>query len=129
MSAQEAAFSANKVPARDLAYIVMMLEDEKISGRTAKQLFARKFKGDAQDIKSMIERESLMLEDLPEERYVSIAREIIVQNPVMVAQIKEKGQIGKLAFFIGQMMRRGKGKFVATKAEATLRRLLEVPKQ
>ncbi|KAL8999196.1 MAG: hypothetical protein Q9188_005939 [Gyalolechia gomerana] len=129
LSAQEAAFSANKVPARDLAYIVMMLEDEKISGRTAKQLFARKFNGDAQDVKSMIERENLMMEDLPEERYVSIAREIIVQNPVMVAQIKEKGQIGKLAFFIGQMMRRGRGKFVATKAEATLRRLLEVPKQ
>ncbi|KAL8931977.1 MAG: hypothetical protein Q9216_007004 [Gyalolechia sp. 2 TL-2023] len=129
LSAQEVAFTANKVPARDLAYIVMMLEDGKLSGRIAKQLLARKFNGDAHDVKSIIEREDLMLEDLPEERYVSIARDIIAQNPVMAAQIKEKGQVSKLGFFIGQIMRHGHGKLVATRAEATLRRLLEVPKQ
>lgn len=129
LSTQETAFSANKVQARDLAYIVMMLEDKKISDRTAKQLFARKFNGSSQDVKSMIEQENLILEELPEEQYVSLAREVILQHPAMVVQIKEKGQMGKLGFFVGQIMRQGRGKFVATRAEATLRRLLEVPKQ
>lgn len=129
LTAQETAFSANKVPARDLAYIVMMLEDKKINDRTAKQLFARKFNGDAQDVKTMIERENLGLEDLPEEQYVSVAREILTQHPAMVVQIKEKGQMGKLGFFVGQMMQQGRGKFVATRAAATLRHLLEVPRQ
>lgn len=117
------------MPAKDLAYIVLMLEDDKITGRTAKQLFARKFHGDAEDVKTIIERENLALVEMPDEEYAAMARELINQNPVMTAQIQEKGQTGKLGFFIGQMMRKGEGKVVAKKVETTLKQLLGLPKQ
>ncbi|KAL9601015.1 MAG: hypothetical protein Q9219_002837 [cf. Caloplaca sp. 3 TL-2023] len=129
LSSSQVAFSTNRVPAKDLAYIVLMLEEEKLTGRTAKQLFARKFAGDARDIRIIVEQEDLALKALPEEQYVAMARKLLDQNPVMVAQIKHKGQIGKLGFFIGQMMRSGNGKVVAKRAEATLRQLLELPIQ
>ena len=104
-----------------------MLGEERITGRTAKQLFARKFNGDAQDVKTIIERENLALEQMPEQQYAAMARQLISQNSAMAAQIKDKGQIGKLGFFVGQMMRQGEGKVVAKRAEATLRQLLELP--
>ncbi|KAL8832968.1 MAG: hypothetical protein Q9170_004604 [Blastenia crenularia] len=129
LSTEQEVFSPTKVPAKDLAYIVYMLDKEKITGRTAKQLFARKFKGDAQDAKTIVEQENLVLEDVPEERYVNIAKELLKENPDIAIQIKEKGQTGKLGFFIGHMMRKGGGKLVAKKAEDTLRQLLELPKQ
>ncbi|KAL8684504.1 MAG: hypothetical protein Q9224_006311 [Gallowayella concinna] len=97
---------------------------EEITGRTAKQLLAKKFHGDTRDIETIIKDENLRLVHLPEDEYVAMARELLDSNPVMVAQIKEKGQTGKLGFFVGQMMREGKGNVVALKAEQTLKELL-----
>ncbi|KAL8748386.1 MAG: hypothetical protein Q9184_007343 [Pyrenodesmia sp. 2 TL-2023] len=125
LSARGTIFSPDRVPARDLAYIVMMLESDKITGRTAKQLFARKFDGDEQNIEAIVEGENLQLIPLSDEQYAAMARELLDNSPSMVAQIK-KGQTGKLGFFVGQMMRKGEGKVVAQKAEATLRHLLGI---
>lgn len=126
LSTSRKPFSPTMVPTQDLAYIVKMLEVDKITGRTAKQLFARKFDGDERNVESMIEQENLLLVQLSEEQYEVMARELLDSNPVIVAQIK-KGHTGKLGFFVGQMMRKGEGKVVAQKAEATLRRLLGIP--
>ncbi|KAL8900066.1 MAG: hypothetical protein Q9207_005872 [Kuettlingeria erythrocarpa] len=125
LSARETIFSPDKVPARDLAYIIMMLERNKITGRTAKQLFAKKFDGDERDVEAIVNGENLLLVQLSDEQYQAMARELLDSNSSMVAQIKQ-GQTGKLGFFVGQMMRKGEGKVVALKAEATLRRLLGI---
>ncbi|KAL8771675.1 MAG: hypothetical protein Q9209_002866 [Squamulea sp. 1 TL-2023] len=124
LSASEATFSAGRVPAEDLAYIILMLDMERITGRTAKQLLAKVFHGDARGVETIIKEENLQLVHLSEEDYVTMARKILDDNPVMVAQIKEKGQLGKFGFFMGQMMRKGEGKVVAQRAESTLKRLL-----
>lgn len=129
LSSSETAFSADRVPSKDLAFIILMLVMERITGRTAKQLLAKKFYGDARDIESVIKEEDLGLEHLSEEAYMSMARELLDGHPAMVLQIKEKGQIGKLGFFMGQMMRKGEGKVVAQRAEATLKKLLGLTNQ
>ncbi|KAL8846040.1 MAG: hypothetical protein Q9221_008835 [Calogaya cf. arnoldii] len=128
LSASGTAFSADRVPAKDLACIILMLNMERITGRTAKQLLAKKFQGDTRETETIIKDENLELVHLPEEEYISMARELLDAHPVMVAQIKDKGQIGKIGFFMGQMMRKGKGKVVAQRAEATLKKLLGLPK-
>lgn len=125
LSARESIFSPDKVPARDLAYIIMMLERDKITGRTAKQVFAEKFDGDERNVEAIIKGENLLLVELSDEQYQAMARELLDSNSPMAAQIKH-GQIGKLGYFVGQMMRKGEGKVVAQKAEATLRHLLEL---
>ncbi|KAL8676187.1 MAG: hypothetical protein Q9186_007271 [Xanthomendoza sp. 1 TL-2023] len=124
LSTSESAFSPDRVSAKDLAHIVLMLDMEEITGRTAKQLLAKKFHGDTRDIETIIKAENLRLVHLPEDEYVAMARELLHSNPVMVAQIKEKGQTGKLGFLVGQMMREGKGNVVALKAKQTLKELL-----
>ncbi|KAI4114975.1 MAG: hypothetical protein LQ338_007928 [Usnochroma carphineum] len=128
LSAGEMAFSPDTLPAGDLAYIIMMLEMGKITGRTAKQLFAKKFNGDNRNVQTIIDQENLLLEPLSDGQYVAMARHLMDSNPAMVAAIK-KGQIGKLGFFIGQMMRKGEGKVVARKAEATLKHLMGISNQ
>ncbi|KAI4231837.1 MAG: hypothetical protein LQ349_005358 [Xanthoria aureola] len=124
LSTSESAFSADRVPAKELAFIILMLSMGRITGRTAKQLLAKKFHGDTREIQTIIRDENLGLVHLSEEEYVSMARELLDGHPAIVAQIKDKGQIGKLGFFMGQMMRRGEGKVVAQRAEATLKKLL-----
>lgn len=128
LSARSIAFSPDRVPSRDLAYIIMMLEGDKITGRTAKQLFARRFDGDARYVKTIIDQENLLLEPLSDKQYTAMAHDLLERHPAVAAAIR-KGQTGKLAFFVGQMMRKGEGKVVARKAEATLRHVLEIPVQ
>ena len=124
LSTSESAFSADRVPAKELAFVILMLSMGRITGRTAKQLLAKKFHGDTREVETIIRDENLGLVHLSEEEYVSMARELLDGHPAMVAQIKDKGQIGKLGFFMGQMMRKGEGKVVAQRAEATLKKLL-----
>ncbi|KAI4148293.1 MAG: hypothetical protein LQ341_001632 [Variospora aurantia] len=128
LSTSETAFSPEIVPARDLAYICLMLEIGKITRLTAKHLFGRKFRGDRRDVKNIIAEENLLLVHLTDEQYAIMALDLINSNPVMAERVK-KGQLGKLQFFIGQMMRKGQGKVMAPKAEAALRQLLEIPQQ
>ncbi|KAL8727324.1 MAG: hypothetical protein Q9181_005747 [Wetmoreana brouardii] len=127
LSTSETAFSPSLVPASDLAYIILTLEMDNITGRTAKQLLAKKFLGDARSIETIIEEENLALVHLSDEEYIAMARDLIHSNPVIVAQIREQRQLGRLGFLMGQMMRKGKGKIVAQKAEDTLRELLGIP--
>ncbi|KAL8806252.1 MAG: hypothetical protein Q9200_005113 [Gallowayella weberi] len=127
LSTSESAFTPEQVSAKDLAYIVLMLDIDEITGRTAKQLLAKKFHGDTRDVKKIIKDENLRLVHLSENDYFAMARELLDSNPIMVAQIK-KGQTGKLGFFVGQMMRKGEGKVVALKAEQTLKELLGLTK-
>ncbi|KAL8708791.1 MAG: hypothetical protein Q9220_006352 [cf. Caloplaca sp. 1 TL-2023] len=126
LSASETIFDPDQVSPGDLALIITMLEVKKITGRTAKQLFAKKFHGDARDIRTIVKDENLTLVNLSKKEYVAMARDLLDSNPAIVLQIKDKGQIGKLKFLVGEMMRKGKGKIVAQKAEATLRQLLDI---
>ena len=104
--------------------ILQNLDRGKITGSTAKRLLAMVFDGDARDVNAIIEQDDLSLQRLSRDEYVAMARALLDEDPKKVEQIREGKQLGKLKFFVGQMMRRGSGKVEAQKAEAVLRELL-----
>ncbi|MCJ1318657.1 hypothetical protein MMC15_003987, partial [Xylographa vitiligo] len=126
LSGSNSTFSSNQVPVPALASIISNLLQGRITGRTAKQLLSMAFNGDTRDVDAIISEENLRLESLSPEEYNVLAQKLLSENPDMVAKIQAKSQVGKLQFFVGQMMRIGRGKVEARKAEGVLRRLLKM---
>ncbi|KAF7596445.1 hypothetical protein BBP40_001752 [Aspergillus hancockii] len=121
-------WDAERVPALSLAQILDQLQRKLITGPTAKQVLAMVFDGDTRSIPELLEEENLLLRPLSREEYVALAEAAISQNPQMVEQIRTKNQLGKLGWFVGQMMRMGeKGRVEAPKADAILRELILRP--
>jgi aspartyl-tRNA(Asn)/glutamyl-tRNA(Gln) amidotransferase subunit B len=114
-----------RVPAQSLAEIIDQLLRKRITGSTAKLVLAMVFDGDQRPVQQLLEEENLILRPLSQEEYVKLAEAAISKNPQMVAQIREKNQLGKLGWFVGQMMRMGeKGRVEAQRAEQVLRELI-----
>lgn len=119
------AWDATIVPARSLADLIDHLQRKLITGPTAKQVLAGIFDGDSRPVPVILEEDSLLLRPLSREEYLALAEAAIAQNPQMVEQIRSKNQLGKLGWFVGQMMRTGeKGRVEAPKAEEILRELI-----
>ncbi|KAL4926290.1 glutamyl-tRNA(Gln) amidotransferase subunit PET112 [Aspergillus undulatus] len=115
-------WDAERITASSLATIIDQLQRKRITGATAKQVLAMVFDGDERPIPQLLEEENLILRPLSQEEYIALAQAAIELNPQMVEQIRSKGQLGKLGWFVGQMMRMGeKGRVEAQKADATLR--------
>ncbi|GAB1211706.1 hypothetical protein ATERTT37_000830 [Aspergillus terreus] len=118
-------WDAQRVPAASLAQLVDQVQRKRITGPTAKQVLAMVFDGDPRSIPQLLEEENLLLRPLSREEYIALAEAAISQNPQMVEQIRSKNQLGKLGWFVGQMMRMGeKGRVEAPKADAILRELI-----
>ncbi|KAJ5103660.1 hypothetical protein N7532_004189 [Penicillium argentinense] len=116
------------VPARSLADLIDHLQRRLITGPTAKQVLAAIFDGDHRPVPQMLEEDQLLLRPLSREQYLALAEAAIAQNPQMVEQIRSKNQLGKIGWFVGQMMRMGeKGRVEAPKAEEILRELILKP--
>jgi aspartyl-tRNA(Asn)/glutamyl-tRNA(Gln) amidotransferase subunit B len=116
------------VPARSLADLIDHLQRKLITGPTAKQVLAAIFDGDHRPVPQMLEEDQLLLRPLSREEYLALAEAAISQNPQMVEQIRSKNQLGKIGWFVGQMMRMGeKGRVEAPKAEEILRELILRP--
>ena len=126
LAKSDLSWDPDRVPAQALAEIVDHLARKKITGTTAKSLLAMVFDGDARAVRQIIEEDNLLLQPLSREEYVALAEDIIRRSPKMAAQIREKGQLGKLGFFVGQMMRLEAGRMEPQKAEETIRELLGV---
>lgn len=117
-------FSPTLVPASKMADILINLHENKITGATAKRLLGMVFDGDKRSIETIIDSEGLALQPMPQEQYVKMAQAFLKENKDKVKQIQEKKQLGKVKWFVGQMVRQGEGKIEAQRAEATLRNLL-----
>ena len=128
LSASDTAFADNKVTPMAMASIISNLIAERITGRTAKQLLSIVFDGEPRDIETIIRDENLEFVRLSHQEYLALAQSLIDENDGRVQQVKQKGQLGKLKWFIGQMMRKAEGKIEADKAEAILRELLGLEK-
>lgn len=118
-SATETEFSADSVYAESLAAIIENLHNGKITGRTAKQLLSTIFRGDdkGRKVDDMIIEDNLLIQQLSEEEYLNMAEAVVQENEEMAEKVRQ-GQKGKLQWFVGQMMRRGK--VDARKAAAAL---------
>ncbi|KAL2865766.1 glutamyl-tRNA(Gln) amidotransferase subunit PET112 [Aspergillus lucknowensis] len=118
-------WDAERVTAQSLAAIIDNLQRKQITGATAKQVLGMLFDGDRRPVAQLLEDENLILRPLSREEYMALAEAAIEQNPQMAEQIRRKNQLGKLGWFVGQMMRTGeKGRVEAQKAEAILRELI-----
>lgn len=104
--------------------ILQNLDEGKITGSTAKKLLAMIFDGDKRDVNTIIEEDDLSLQHLSREEYIMMAQALLDKDPQTVEKIRNGKQLGKLKFFVGQMMRQGSGKVEAQKAEAVLKELL-----
>lgn len=125
LTKEEIEWRPELVPAQTLAEIIDQLQRKRITGPTAKVVFAMVFNGDKRPIPQLLEEENLLLRPLSREEYIALAESAINLNPQMVEQIRSKNQLGKLGWFVGQMMRMGeKGRVEAQKANEVLRELI-----
>lgn len=125
LSKADLPWDATRVPAQSLAEIIDQQQRKRITGPTAKMVVAMVFDGDRRPIAQLVEEENLVLRPLSREEYLALAESAISLNPQMVEQIRSKNQLGKLGWFVGQMMRMGeKGRVEAPKADEILRELI-----
>ena len=106
--------------------ILQNLDEGKITGSTAKRLLAMIFDGDEREVNTIIDQDDLSLQRLSREEYITMAQALLDEDPKKVEQIRKGKQMGKLKFFVGQMMRQGSGRVEAQKAEAVLKELLDL---
>ena len=107
-----------------MASILNHLHHGQITGTTAKQLLSLVFNGDEREVATIIEEESLGLRHLSREEYLAMAQDLIDNNQDKVQQIREKKQLGKFKWFVGQMMRQGEGRVDVRRAEAVLKEII-----
>ncbi len=125
MTTSEIPWSENKVSVEALAEILNHLQRSNITGSTAKQVLKMVFEGDARNVRDIINEEGLAFHPLSDDEYALLAQEVMNRNQDVVQQIREKGQMGKLMFLVGQMMRTGEeGRVEAKRAETFLRQLV-----
>lgn len=73
----------------------------------------------------LIKEENLELKDIPRAEYLRMAQGLIDANQETAEKVR-KGHQGKLMWFVGQMMKDGKGSIEAQRAKEVLEELLAV---
>lgn len=118
---------ADRVPSTSLARIIWYLVSTKINGRSAKQLLELIYNNDPRDIDTIVQEQDMILKQISEDTYFNLARRLVTENPKMVQAIKQKGQKGKIMWFVGQMIRElGQGA-QAEQAKRVLHQILDIP--
>ena len=112
-----------ELPAAGLAQVLRRLLARKITGQTAKKLLAIKARGDKREIDLIIDEGDMSLREVSREDYVAMAKALIEANLDMAQKVR-RGQSGKLMWFVGQMMKQGRGNIEAEKAKFVLEEIL-----
>ncbi|KXT13882.1 hypothetical protein AC579_2641 [Pseudocercospora musae] len=115
----------------ELAHILMNLTNKQITARAAKQLLAafydlpKSLRISRPSVEQVIDVGKLRLRPLSDAEYSLLAAEIMHENREMVDAVVKKGQKGKIMWFVGQMVRRGReGTVEPEKAKQVLEGLL-----
>ena len=122
-SSEKATTKALKCPLI-MARVLEALVRDRITGQSAKRLLLLALESDNDTVETIIKDENLELKKLPRTEYLKMAQDLIDANEEMAEKIR-KGQSGKLMWFVGQMMREGKGNVEPDKAKAVLGELLK----
>ncbi|KAK5119223.1 hypothetical protein LTR85_007837 [Meristemomyces frigidus] len=128
LSSNEISWNNMPITPTELADILINLQNKQITGRVAKQLLNGLLEistSPRPSVDRLIDDGNLRLRPLSEEGYEALATQIMDESPDMVAAVREKGQKGKVMWFVGQMVRRGEeGTVEPEKARQVLERLL-----
>ena len=109
------------VSPKDLAELIGLLEEAKITQAVAKKVFARMFEGGG-GARQIVEAEGLGAQ-VSGDSLEQIAREVIRKNPDNVAKYKS-GSEGVFKFFVGQVMKGTRGQANPQDVNDVLRKLL-----
>ena len=122
-------FTPDLVPSTELAAIVTRVLRNDITGRTAKYLLATIFSTSSQpgrfrSVEQIIQQENLLLRPMALDEYVHLATEVLKGREKIVEDIR-KGEVRKLKFLVGQMIRMGEDVAVEPQeAERVMKALL-----
>jgi aspartyl-tRNA(Asn)/glutamyl-tRNA(Gln) amidotransferase subunit B len=94
------------VSAQQLAKLLLMIEDDTISGKIAKTVFAEMLTSGNDP--NVIVKEKGLIQMSNEDELLTIVREIIAANADQVEQFRE-GKTKVIGFFVGQLMKKTKG--------------------
>jgi aspartyl-tRNA(Asn)/glutamyl-tRNA(Gln) amidotransferase subunit B len=120
-------WSPDKVSSEQLASIIAHLLRKEITGSTAKRLLSMKFDADTRPVEQIIADEDLFLRPLTREEYLRLAQDLVKEKPTMARDIVDKRQLGKIKWFVGQMMARSaEGTVEPATAEAVLKEVLHL---
>ncbi len=111
-----------KIAPKDMAQLVMLIEDQTISGKIAKDVFGDMFVtgNNPQDIV----KEKGLTQISDESVIVEICGKVVEASPEQAAQYKA-GKTGLLGFFVGQVMKQTQGKANPSLVNQQLRKILE----
>lgn len=98
--------SASPVSAEDLGGLIELISDDTISGKIAKEVFARMIAGEGKP-SDIVEKHGLK-QVTDTGAIEQIVDDIIAANPDQVAQVKEKPKT--MGWFVGQVMKASGGK-------------------
>ena len=95
------------VTPENLAELLIMIDKGSISGKIGKTVFAEMMAG-GKDPQTIVKEKNL-IQMSDEGDLLKIIREILAENPAQVTQFKE-GKTKVMGFFVGQLMKKTKGK-------------------
>jgi aspartyl-tRNA(Asn)/glutamyl-tRNA(Gln) amidotransferase subunit B len=96
-----------KLTPAHLATIVRLVDENKITGKTAKELFARVLNS-GEDPAAIVEREGLaQVSDAGE--IEKLVDEVLAANPDIIAKVRN-GNLGPMQALVGQVMKKSRGK-------------------
>lgn len=117
------------IPFTNLSAIIRYLDNNEITGKTAKKVLSIVFEdsqnGMHEDIKQIIDSRRLWFNPLSNEEYEILITGVLDQNQKTVEEILA-GKLGKINFLLGQVMRLDNdGRIDPTEALVYLKRLVE----
>jgi aspartyl-tRNA(Asn)/glutamyl-tRNA(Gln) amidotransferase subunit B len=118
-------WSSTRISAEFVSNLITSIRCNEITTRSAKRMLAMSFEGDKRSTFDMIDEEDLRLKPLSADEYVALARTVLDEKPDMVRDIKEKGQVKKAMYFVGQMVNRSPdGSVEPKRAEQVVKEVL-----
>ncbi|KAL1311065.1 hypothetical protein AAFC00_001274 [Neodothiora populina] len=128
LTSDDREWSEMPVTTEDLAAILTNLLRKQITGRVAKQLLQQLYDNpdDSKTVDARIDEGNLRLRPMDRPALVSLVTSIMDENPDMVKAVREKGQKGKIMWFVGQVVRTAEeGTVEAEKAREVIEELLQ----
>ncbi|KAK3674455.1 hypothetical protein LTR78_005541 [Recurvomyces mirabilis] len=130
LTTQERSWDDVRVTPKKMSDIIVLLQGKEITMRVAKQLLTEVFEQEpcsepVPTIEQLVDAGNLRLRPLTQRGYEELAQSIVDASPDMVKAVREKGQKGKIMWFVGQMVRTGdEGTVEPEKAKEVLERLM-----
>jgi aspartyl-tRNA(Asn)/glutamyl-tRNA(Gln) amidotransferase subunit B len=96
--------SWDTVPSAQLAEIIYLVDQEKITSKSARHVLRRLFSGDPRSVQEVVADENLLVVELDDDIYRENARKVFNVHHDVAAKASAK-DVGKVNHLVGQMIR------------------------